>query len=145
MSFTLHGTQSSYNISSTNGDARQRQEHMMTETQSVEALAQAVAREIEVSQTSSAIPLGPGGDGLERDDISDTINQVFALFRVNYANQYFSEAKRGRGELGAVVARRAQQLPVANYPPGRPSRYRNQRIPPQSLQNAGERLPAPAI
>lgn len=55
-------------------------------------LVQQVAQEIEASKTTSAIPPGQN-DTLERaigDEYVEAINQVFALFRLNYHNQYYA-------------------------------------------------------
>ena len=57
-------------------------------------LIQQVARGIEASRTTSPTPPGRSEAGGQRRDDQDarieTINQVFALFRLNYHNQYYS-------------------------------------------------------
>ena len=54
-------------------------------------LATAVAREIEASSRTSPTPPGQS-DTRERHDpaLIEAINQVFALFRLNYHNQYYA-------------------------------------------------------
>ena len=54
-------------------------------------LAQQIAQKTEVSQTTLAIPAGQD-ENVDRDDESliEAINQVFALFRLNYHNQYYA-------------------------------------------------------
>ena len=68
-------------------------------------LAQRVAREIAASSTTSRTPPGPsdaaGSDLRPKNDpaLVEAINQVFALFRLNYHNQYyaaFSDAEQLR-------------------------------------------------
>ena len=51
-------------------------------------LAQQIAQKTEASQTISATPAGPDNSE-SRDDANliEAINQVFALFRLNYHNQ----------------------------------------------------------
>ena len=55
-------------------------------------LIQQVAQEIEASRTTSPTP--PGQTKAEREPAAETrieaINQVFALFRLNYHNQYYA-------------------------------------------------------
>jgi hypothetical protein len=55
-------------------------------------LIQQVAQEIEASRTTSPTPPGPTRAGREPDTETriETINQVFALFRLNYHNQYYA-------------------------------------------------------
>ena len=54
-------------------------------------LAQQIAQKTEASQTISATPAGPDNSE-SRDDANliEAINQVFALFRLNYHNQYYA-------------------------------------------------------
>jgi hypothetical protein len=51
-----------------------------------------VARGIEASNRTSATPPGPTDSGPRATDpeLVDAINQVFALFRLNYHNQYYA-------------------------------------------------------
>ena len=55
-------------------------------------LVQQVAQEIEASGTTSATPPGQNKDTSSgvSDAMVDAINQVFALFRLNYHNQYYA-------------------------------------------------------
>ena len=55
-------------------------------------LIQQVAQEIEASRTTSQTPPGPtrGGNRGDADSRIEAINQVFALFRLNYHNQYYA-------------------------------------------------------
>jgi len=68
--------------------------------QDSEELAQRVAREIAASSTTSPIPPGQTeARGRVDPALVEAINQVFALFRLNYHNQYyaaFSEAEQLR-------------------------------------------------
>ncbi|MFT7288493.1 MAG: hypothetical protein ACI87W_002614 [Halieaceae bacterium] len=63
-------------------------------------LAQRVAREIAASSTTSRTPLGQSEPRSKPEPaLVDALNQVFALFRLNYHNQYyaaFSEAEQLR-------------------------------------------------
>jgi hypothetical protein len=63
-------------------------------------LAQRVAREIAASSTTSPIPPGQSDSRHKPDPaLVEAINQVFALFRLNYHNQYyaaFSDAEQLR-------------------------------------------------
>ena len=65
-------------------------------------LAQQIAQKTEVSQTTSVTPAGQD-EAAERDDGSliEAINQVFALFRLNYHNQYYA-AWSDAQQLGQV-------------------------------------------
>jgi hypothetical protein len=65
-------------------------------------LAQQIAQKTEVSPTTSATPAGQD-DRADRDDGSliEAINQVFALFRLNYHNQYYA-AWSDAQQLGQV-------------------------------------------
>jgi hypothetical protein len=72
-------------------------------TRNSEELAQQAEREIAASSRTSPTPPGPneGNDGRAKPDpgLVEAINQVFALFRLNYHNQYyaaFSEAEQLR-------------------------------------------------
>ncbi|MCZ6830252.1 MAG: replication protein P [Gammaproteobacteria bacterium] len=51
-------------------------------------LIQQVARDLEASQTTSPTAAGPSREISEQQ--IDTINQVFALFRLNYHNQFYA-------------------------------------------------------
>ena len=55
-------------------------------------LIQQVAQEIEASRTTSPTPPGPTRGAREPDTETriEAINQVFALFRLNYHNQYYA-------------------------------------------------------
>lgn len=63
----------------------------MAEQQDAAALAQAVVQKTEASAKTSPIPAGQT-DRREAPDeqLVETINQVFALFRLNYHNQYYA-------------------------------------------------------
>ena len=65
-------------------------------------LAQQIAQKTEVSQTTSVTPAGQD-ERVDRDDSSliEAINQVFALFRLNYHNQYYA-AWSDAQQLGQV-------------------------------------------
>jgi hypothetical protein len=65
-------------------------------------LAQQIAQKTEASQTTSATPAGQV-ERVDRDDSSliEAINQVFALFRLNYHNQYYA-AWSDAQQLGQV-------------------------------------------
>ena len=52
-------------------------------------LIQQVAREIEASPTTSPTAAGPTREPPTAEQV-DTINQVFALFRLNYHNQFYA-------------------------------------------------------
>ena len=53
-------------------------------------LIQKVASEIAASSTHSPIEAGHPESKLEKPELIDAINQVFALFQISYHNQYFS-------------------------------------------------------
>ena len=53
-------------------------------------LIQQVARGIEASQTTSATPPGQTEPARANASHVEAINQVFALFRLNYHNQYYA-------------------------------------------------------
>ena len=63
----------------------------MADKQEAAALAQDIARRTEVSATTSPTPAGPT-EARETPDsqLIETINQIFALFRLNYHNQYYA-------------------------------------------------------
>lgn len=61
----------------------------MAESRDVGSLAEKVVQGTDPSPTISATPAGPT-DRPGRDDLADTINQVFALFRLNYHNQFYA-------------------------------------------------------
>lgn len=65
-------------------------------------LAQQIARKTEASQTTSVTPAGQD-ERVDRDDgnLVEAINQVFALFRLNYHNQYYA-AWSDAQQLGQV-------------------------------------------
>lgn len=63
----------------------------MSDSKQVGKLAQAVARGTGVSPTTSATPTGRAEPTPEqRQRLIEAINQVFALFRLNYHNQFFA-------------------------------------------------------
>jgi hypothetical protein len=78
-------------------------------------LIQQVARGIEASKTTSATP--PGHSDARRpiasEEYVDAINQVFALFRLNYHNQYFA-AYQDNSQIQQVKKLWLESL--ANYP-----------------------------
>ena len=63
----------------------------MADKQDVATLAQDIVQKTEVSATISPTPVGPT-EGAEPPDaqLIEAINQVFALFRLNYHNQYYA-------------------------------------------------------
>ena len=63
----------------------------MAEKQDAATLAQDIARRTEVSATTSPTPAGPTEASETLDSqLIETINQIFALFRLNYHNQYYA-------------------------------------------------------
>ena len=69
-------------------------------------LAQQIARKTAASPTTSATPAGQASAGKSDDAALDgglveAINQVFALFRLNYHNQYYA-AWSDAQQLGQV-------------------------------------------
>ena len=63
----------------------------MAEKQDAAALAAAIAQKTEVSATTSPTPAGPTDPAEPPDSqLVEAINQVFALFRLNYHNQYYA-------------------------------------------------------
>ena len=63
----------------------------MADKQDVAALAQDIAQRTEALATTSPTPAGPT-EAVEPPDaqLIEAINQVFALFRLNYHNQYYA-------------------------------------------------------
>ncbi|GMU45514.1 MAG: hypothetical protein IT469_03865 [Pseudomonadales bacterium] len=55
-----------------------------------ERLAKRAARELATSSKNSAIAAGPVERPLPPAELVDAINQIFALFRINYHNQFYS-------------------------------------------------------
>ena len=53
-------------------------------------LVERVAREIQASQKTSETPAGQSKPSAPAEAMAATINQVFALFRLNYHNQYYA-------------------------------------------------------
>ena len=87
----------------------------MTKTQSAEELAQAVAQGIAASPTTSATQAGQTERAsADREALVEAINQVFALFRLNYANQFYA-AWPDAGELNQV--KRLWLDALKDYPP----------------------------
>jgi hypothetical protein len=108
------GTPSSCSTSNINGDVIRREEPM-TKTQSVEELARSVARGIAASPTTSATQAGQTEHGnTDREALVEAINQVFALFRLNYANQFYA-AWPDASELNQV--KRLWLDALKDYPP----------------------------
>ena len=63
----------------------------MADKQDAATLAQGIARRTGVSATTSRTPAGPTEPAETPDSqLIETINQVFALFRLNYHNQYYA-------------------------------------------------------
>ena len=63
----------------------------MAEKQDAAALAAAIAQKTEVLATTSLTPAGPTDPAEPPDSqLVEAINQVFALFRLNYHNQYYA-------------------------------------------------------
>ena len=58
-------------------------------------LIQQVAREIEASKTTSPTPAGQADKRQAGEGHVEAINQVFALFRLNYHNQYYAAYPEG--------------------------------------------------
>jgi hypothetical protein len=66
-------------------------ENSMAEKQDAAALAAAIAQKTEVSATTSPTPAGQTDPTAPPDSqLIEAINQVFALFRLNYHNQYYA-------------------------------------------------------
>lgn len=61
----------------------------MTDTKQAKDLAQAIVQGTEASPMISRTPAGPSDAG-RREAQADAINQVFALFRLNYHNQFYA-------------------------------------------------------
>jgi len=61
----------------------------MADSKEASALAQALVPEIGASPTTSATPAGPTDDG-DRQQLVEALNQVFALFRLNFHNQFYA-------------------------------------------------------
>lgn len=61
----------------------------MAESKDVGSLAESIVHGTDRSPMTSATPAGPI-DNSTRDDLADTLNQVFALFRLNYHNQFYA-------------------------------------------------------
>ena len=63
----------------------------MADKQDAAALAQDIAQRTEVSATTSPTPAGPTEAREPADSqLVEALNQVFALFRLNYHNQYYA-------------------------------------------------------
>ena len=63
----------------------------MADKQDAAKLAQDIVRRTEVSATTSPTPAGPTEAPETLDaQLIETINQIFALFRLNYHNQYYA-------------------------------------------------------
>ena len=63
----------------------------MADKQDAAALAQDIAQRTEVSATTSPTPAGPTETREPPDSqLVEALNQVFALFRLNYHNQYYA-------------------------------------------------------
>ena len=63
----------------------------MADKQDAAKLAQDIVRRTEVSATTSPTPAGPTDPAEPPDSqLVEAINQVFALFRLNYHNQYYA-------------------------------------------------------
>ena len=74
----------------------------MADQRQAAELAQEIAQKTEASQTTSATPAGQD-ECVDREDsgLIEAINQVFALFRLNYHNQYYA-AWSDAQQLGQV-------------------------------------------
>ena len=87
------GTVNSFSTSSTSGvgnkDKPEKKGMTMADSKDVGSLAENIVHGTDQSLTTSAIPAGPN-EAASRDDLADTINQVFALFRLNYHNQFYA-------------------------------------------------------
>ena len=74
----------------------------MAKHQQAGQVAQSVVQKTEALSTTSATPAGPADRSQEPDEaLVDTINQVFALFRLNFYNQYYA-AWSDSQQLGQV-------------------------------------------
>jgi len=63
----------------------------MVEKKDAATLAQAIVQKTEVSATTSPTPAGPADTTPQPEQqLVEAINQVFALFRLNYHNQYYA-------------------------------------------------------
>ena len=63
----------------------------MAEKQDAATLARDIVQKTEASEMISPTPAGPTEAGSQADNASvEAINQVFALFRLNYHNQYYA-------------------------------------------------------
>jgi hypothetical protein len=79
-------------------------------------LIEGAARGIRASQTTSTTAAGPADGTPSGDqDLVDAINQVFALFRLNYHNQYYS-AFQGDAQLRQI--KRLWLEALGRTPPG---------------------------
>jgi hypothetical protein len=74
-----------------------------------------VAQGLEASPTTSATAAGQTKSGLPGEEHIDAINQVFALFRLNYHNQYYA-AYSDTQQLNQIKKLWAESL--ARYTPG---------------------------
>lgn len=61
----------------------------MAESKDVGSLAENIVQGTAPLPMTSATPAGPT-DSQHRDELADTLNQVFALFRLNYHNQFYA-------------------------------------------------------
>ena len=74
----------------------------MADQQQAAELAQQIVQKTAASPTTSATPAGQDeASRIDEADLIDTINQVFALFRLNYHNQYYA-AWSDAQQLGQV-------------------------------------------
>ena len=74
----------------------------MADQQQAGELAQQIVQKTAASPTISASPAGRDeASRIDEADLIDTINQVFALFRLNYHNQYYA-AWSDAQQLGQV-------------------------------------------
>jgi hypothetical protein len=69
--------------------------------QDSQTLAEQAARELAVSPKTSTTVVGPADEAAVSAAQVDAINQVFALFRLNYHNQYYA-AFPDAGQLGQI-------------------------------------------
>ena len=84
------GVLNSYNMLNASGRVTFNPKHRAKIMASSKDLIQQVASEIATSSTRSPTEAGHPKDSPQNPQLIDAINQVFALFQINYHNQYFS-------------------------------------------------------
>ena len=101
-------------------------------------LAQAIVQKTEASATISPTPAGPTDTAPQPEpQVVEAINQVFALFRLNYHNQYYaawSDAEQVKAGQTALV-RGIGVLSHGRNSTRRTTRNRKQRLSTHPEQN----------